>query len=270
MTTFEYARIALLEARMSSEMADLIRRNGGQPYSVPAVRETPVESQHEVANFIDHLSASALQIVVFFTGVGVNTLLRDAEQLGRQPELLENLHNVTVVARGPKPSAVLRRNNIPIAYSAVEPYTTDELIAALVPVDVQGKGVGIVHYGERNTQLTEYLTQRGAQIEELILYEWKLPEDTAALKTLVNDVINGRVDALVFTSQVQVRHLFQIAEDLGQKDALASAMRNNTIVASVGPTCTGVLQQYGVPPHVEPEHPKMGHLVKALQTYMSQ
>jgi uroporphyrinogen-III synthase len=30
-----------------------------------------------------------------------------------------------------------------------------------------------------------------------------------------------------------------------------------------------VLHQYGVTPHVIPEHPKMGHLVKTLAEYMA-
>jgi len=56
MNGFKDARIALLEARMSSEMADLVRRQGGNPYTVPAVREVPIDSKQEVASFIDHLT----------------------------------------------------------------------------------------------------------------------------------------------------------------------------------------------------------------------
>jgi len=37
------ARIALLEARMSGELASLVRNHGGEPICVPAVREAPLE-----------------------------------------------------------------------------------------------------------------------------------------------------------------------------------------------------------------------------------
>ena len=118
--TMRGACIALLEARMSSEMADMIRRYGGEPYSVPSVREVPVESRQEVSHFIDLLHSS-IHTVVFFTGVGVTALLREAEQLGRLPELLTALSSVIVVCRWPKPAALLRRNNIPITMNAQEP-----------------------------------------------------------------------------------------------------------------------------------------------------
>jgi uroporphyrinogen-III synthase len=268
MSGIQGATIALLEARMSSEVADMIRRYGGKPYCAPAVREMPVNSQEQVSAFIDHLSRSSIQIVVFFTGVGITALFREAERLGRLPELLDDLGKVTAVCRGPKPSAVLRRYNVPITINAEEPYTTDDLLIALSQVDVQGKHVAVVHYGERSIQLAEVLQQRGAQLEELLLYEWQLPEDIDTLRRLVRDILERRVDAVVFTSQIQVRHLFLIAQQMEVSTELVHALQSETVVASVGPTCTKALEDYHVRPHVEPQHPKIGHLLKALVEYM--
>lgn len=266
---FQDARIAVLEARMSSEMADLLRRNGGSAWSVPAVREVLLDASVPVSAFIDQLLAGAIQRVVFFTGVGVKALLQEADKLGRRSELVDALRQVTVVCRGPKPGGVLRKEGIPIAASAQEPYTTNELIESLVPFDVAGQKIGVVHYGERNEQLSHLLEARGAQIEELCLYEWLLPEDTTGLKTLVLELIAGRVDAVVFTSQIQVRHLFMMADELNQAQQLTAALNTQTRVASIGPTCTAVLENYGVTPHIVPEHPKMGYLIKALAEDMT-
>src|SRR5579884_3446570 len=104
MESLKGVRVALLEARMTGELADMVRRQGGEPYSVPSVRETPVECREEVSTFIDALTQHTLSIVVFLTAVGVNTLLHEAERSERLPELLAGLRNVTVVCRGPKPS----------------------------------------------------------------------------------------------------------------------------------------------------------------------
>jgi uroporphyrinogen-III synthase len=266
--TFAAARIALLEARMSKEMADLMRRAGSSdPILVPAVRETPLNSGQQVASFIERLIDGTMRTVVFFTGVGAKQLFHEAEQLGRQADLLAALQTATVVCRGPKPSAVLKRYNIPIAASAQEPYTTKELLEVMEPLELAGTTVGIVHYGEYNVLVSQRLRERGADLVELCLYEWLLPEDTSGLRSLVADIIAQRIDAVVFTSQVQVRHLFLVAGELGQADRLAEALNTKTVVASIGPTCTGVLQDYGVTPHVIPEHPKMGYLVKALADY---
>ena len=42
MPTLRGARVALLEARMRGELAELVERSGGRPYCVPAVREAPL------------------------------------------------------------------------------------------------------------------------------------------------------------------------------------------------------------------------------------
>ena len=78
--------------------------------------------------------------------------------------------------------------------------------------------VAVVHYGERNEFLVQKLQARGAHIEELTLYTWLLPEDTTPLRALVRDIIEKRVDAVVFTSQIQARHLFLIAADTVSPD----------------------------------------------------
>jgi uroporphyrinogen-III synthase len=266
---FGDARIALLEARMSKEMADLMRRAGNHNLIlVPAVREKPLHGGQQVNNFIDRLVDGTIQTVVFFTGVGARQLLYEAEQLGRQADLLAALRAATIVCRGPKPAAVLKRYNIPIAASAQEPYTTRELLEALEPRPLVGTTVGVVHYGEYNALVAQRLHALGADLVELCLYEWLLPEDTSALRGLVADLIAQRIDAVVFTSQVQVRHLFLVARETGQADWLTEALNTKTVVASIGPTCTGALQDYGVTPHVMPEHPKMGYLVKALADYL--
>jgi uroporphyrinogen-III synthase len=265
---FYNARIALLEARMSSELANLIRRAGGNnPLCVPAVQEIPLNSTPEVSAFIDRLTDGSIPIVVFFTGAGAKLLLDMAEQLDRQAALLTALRAATVVCRGSKPSSILKRYDIPVAVSAREPYTTTELLEAMAPLDLVGNTVGIVHYGEYNTLASQKLRARGADLVELCLYAWGLPEDTSPLKNLVKDIIAGCIDTVVFTSQIQVRHLFLMAMELGLSAQLAETLNTQTVVASIGPTCTGALQSYGVTPHVIPEHPKMGHLVKALAEY---
>lgn len=268
--TFNNARIALLEARMSGELAALIRRTGGStPLCVPAVQETPRKSAPQVSTFIDRLTHGSIPVVVFFTGAGAKLLLDEAEQLDRQTELLAALRTVTVVCRGPKPSSILKRYDIPITVNAREPYTTTELLEAMTSLDLAGVNVGIVHYGEYNTLASQTLQARGANLVELCLYEWTLPEDTSALKNLVKDIIAGHIDAVVFTSQIQVRHLFLMATELHLSHQLAESLNTQAVVASIGPTCTKALQSYGVTPHVIPEHPKMGHLVKALAQHLT-
>src|SRR5215470_12481490 len=95
------ARIGLLEARMQGELADMVRRFGGEPVSAPALREDPVPSGEAVARFIDLLTARSLPFVLFLTGAGASALIREAHALGRQQELLDGLERSTTICRGP-------------------------------------------------------------------------------------------------------------------------------------------------------------------------
>ncbi|MDQ3010254.1 MAG: uroporphyrinogen-III synthase [Acidobacteriota bacterium] len=129
------AKIVLLEARMNSELANLVRRHGGEPVSVPAVREVTMDCSAEVAALIDGSSVGEIDFIVFQTGVGLMTLLGEAEKLGRKEELLAALRRTTIIARGPKPTAVLSRNGLKPNVATKEPFTTSDLLEAMQPLD---------------------------------------------------------------------------------------------------------------------------------------
>ena len=257
-------RIALVEGRMQSEFAALVRRHGGEPYSVSALREVSQPSEPIVQAFIESLSRGDIGVMICLTGVGVNTLIREAEHLDCSAQLLAGLEQVTLVCRGPKPVAALKQHGLTTTVQAQTPYTTSELLQALEPLELAERGVGLLHYGERNDELAQVLQEKGAQLHELCLYEWALPEDVGPLQQLVRELIAAKVDAIAFTSKVQVRHLWQVATNLGRCDDLVEALHQHLIVAAVGPTCAAALQAYGVTPDVVPTNPRMGPMVMAL------
>ncbi len=263
-------RVALLEGRMSEELATLVRNHGGEPYCVPAVREERAAgAAAEMAKLLSNLGGEASPVVVLSTGAGVAALFAEARSLGRDGELREAMRRAATVCRGPKPVAALKREGIQASVKVKEPYTTADLLEALSTIIRHGQYVGVVHYGERNESLVEALARRGARVHEIILYEWKLPDDPRPLRTLVGDIVQGRVGAAVFTSQAQARHLFRIADEMGCGGELGAALRARTIVAAVGPTCARALEALGVSPRVVPRHPKMGPMITALAEHVS-
>ena len=266
MPTLEGIRLALLETRLSTELSELVRRLGGVPCAVPSVREVPHLEQ--VPAFLDALCAGRFTVAICLTGVGVSRLIREAERLGRLDETLVALRALTTVCRGPKPISVLRQYEVPVHIRADEPYTTNELLEALNAVELQGRHVALLHYGERNVALADALRGRGAALDELCLYEWQLPDDIEPLQALVRNVVDRRVDAIAFTSQVQCRHLFDVAASLGLASELAEAMKSDVVVAAIGPVCASALKAYGITPDVLPAHPKMGPLIIALAEYI--
>jgi uroporphyrinogen-III synthase len=258
-------RIALLETRMSEEAVALVERLGGAPYSVPAVRE--VSHGERTGSFFDLLTKGQVSVVVFLTGSGVSVLLKEAARLGRLKETLAAIRRTIVACRGAKPVGVLGEHDVPVQLVAAEPHTTKELLESLDGLDLRGRTVALVHHGEPNLALAAALTARGARVEELSLYEWTLPEDLGPLKRLVQDLIDGRVDAIAFTNEVQCRHLFRVADQLSLSDRLSSALNDDVIVAAVGPVCAEGLRRFGITPDVIPARPRMASMIAALADY---
>ena len=267
MASLNGARVGLLESRLSSEIAELVRRLGGTPVAAPSVREVP--RADETARFVDGLVTGRFSIAIMLTGAATAAILKEAERGGRLGAALDALQRATLVCRGPKPTAVARRYGLEVDIIPQRPFTTRELLAAMdaAGVEVAGKNVALAHYGERNTALADELKRRGASLDEVCPYEWALPEDTGPLRELVRSAATS-VDAVAFTSQIQVRNLFAVAAEMGLTDQLTASLNADVIVAAVGPVCAEALKDAGVVPDVQPADPKMGPLLMALADYI--
>ena len=101
-------------------------------------------------------------------------------------------------------------------------------------------------------------------MQELATYRWALPADTRPLENLLEALASSRVDAVVFTSAVQVHNLDAVAAKSGRADQLADLL-NGLVIASIGPVCSRALMQHGVKPSIEANPPKLGPLVAALE-----
>src|SRR5947199_393419 len=99
-------------------------------------------------------------------------------------------------------------------------------LAALADQELAGRAVGVQHYGEPNEELVEALRARGADVLEVEVYRWTLPDDLAPIQHLLAELLSARVDALIVTSQVQVRHLWQVAAAVGLAAALPDLLRD--------------------------------------------
>jgi uroporphyrinogen-III synthase len=262
--TLRGERVALFESRLATEISELVRRSGAVPVCVPAVREQRRPAAEEVAALLGEVRAEASPVFVFSTGVGAFALLEEARGLGRGAELRDAISRGLSVCRGPKPVAALHREGIIASLRARSPFTTAEFLETLAEVDVRGRLLVLVHYGERNEPLVDALWSRGARLRELTLYQWELPQDTAPLARMVEELSQDGFAGAAFTSQIQARNLMTVAEKMGRKKDLLTALRSRVVVAAVGPTCARVLAELGVPPQVVPEAPKMGAMVSAL------
>jgi uroporphyrinogen-III synthase len=250
------------ESRRSAEIAKLIESRGGRAMIAPATREVPATSSADVERFAGALLEGKLDLVIFLTGVGTRALARAIEPFCSPEQFISCLSKVPVLARGPKPVAALKELGVPIRWMVPEPNTWRETLQVLDAnsVSLSGERVAVQEHGVPSNDLVSGLTQRGAEVLAVHVYDWALPEDTMPLRNAITALLESRVDVVLFTAAIQVHHLLQVAEDMSSRDSVIAALRRARI-ASIGPVTSEALAEYGVPVGLEPSHPKMGFLV---------
>jgi len=263
--TFGGLCVLALESRRAREIAKLIANLGGVPMIAPSVREVPLQSNQEAVEFAQRLAAGQVDMVIFTTGVGVKALASAVEGVCSRDQLSEYLNKVTVVARGPKPTAALRELGVRVSLLVPEPNTWRDLLVLLdenrETFPVAGRHVVVQEYGVSNPELTAGLHERGAKLSAVNVYQWALPEDIKPLENAVESVVRGEVHVLLVASSVQIRHLFQVAETMGRQKALQEALAR-VVITSIGPLTSEELRGRGLMVDIECTHPKMGFLVQ--------
>lgn len=259
---FNGLTVAAFESRMAAEIIRLIERHGGVPLVTPALREIPLDDNSAALKFGVQLTTERVDMLILLTGVGTTALFDLLKTRYPWPSIVEALNQTALVARGPKPVAALKALGLQPMLTVPEPHTWIDLISTLDEYrPVKGLRVAVQEYGASNPDLLEALKQRGAEVFQVPIYRWALPEDLGPLRQALNNIIDGKVSVLLITNAAHVDHVMQVLEKDGKVERFRAAL-NNMVVASVGPTASERLRQHDWSIDLEPSHPKMGILVK--------
>lgn len=254
--------VVSFESRRSAEMAALIRNYGGTPIQAPSMREVALADQREALGFAEDLFAGGGDVLVLLTGVGTRILIDTLALRRPRPDVVLALGRLALVCRGPKPVAALREVGLSPTLTVPEPNTWRDVLAALDRhLPVGGRRVAVQEYGARNEPLLDGLRERGARVTAVPVYGWALPDDVGPLRDALGRLARGEVDVALFTSRAQIESAWQVAGEMGLADSVRAALRDRTVVASIGPVTSEALHAHDIEPDLHPEHPKMGHLV---------
>jgi uroporphyrinogen-III synthase len=260
--------VAILESRARDQIAGLVRKHGGTPFSAPALAEIADVDPAHIRELLDDWSSTPPDIFIFQTGVGTRAVFAATDSLGLTDAFLRLLDDAQVVVRGPKPTAALRSRKVRIDLAADDPFTTHEVLVELANLTLRGKRVVVQRYGETNRELQAALTTKGAQVDEIATYRWGLPDDTAPLQQLIGALDRDEIDLVAFTSASQAINLFAVARQGGQEDSLRQSL-GRTLVASIGPVCSAALRKLAVRVDLEAQPPKLGPFIEAINAALT-
>jgi uroporphyrinogen-III synthase len=245
-------KVALPETRQLDLLAGLLERRGVDVLRCPLVAIKDSPDQSEVRAWLERFCDGSMDLLIVYTGEGIQRLLTAAEKAGLGERFVEALTATPLLTRGPKPARVLRQLGVKPAHPAKAP-TTDGVLATLADLDIAAWRVGVQLYGaEPLPVLMQYLTERGATPDCVAPYVYASESDDAAVVALIEQLAAGQIAAIAFTSKAQVERLAALAEQAGLEAALQQGLQS-AVVAAVGPVAAAELEAFGVTVDVVPE-----------------
>ncbi len=280
--------VAITGSRRASELAHLITTFGGRPYLAPTVGIEPRQDiSKEAEFFINKILETRIDYVVFMTGPGVYSLMVTAKNIGLEKKFTKALQSTTVIARSFKPKLALANHGIKTDMIPKE-NTAEGIVKLLKSLNISGSNIAVLWHGSYSPLLKNELNAVGAKVLESSTYRYSfdlkesgasilemmgfksIPPDELKVVKLLEDIGNGFIDAITFTSPPSAHDLFKIAETYHLKKQLQYHLNKDVIVVAVGPSTRKAIEENYVHVDVMPEVYKMGAMIKSLTDYLGQ
>jgi uroporphyrinogen III methyltransferase/synthase len=249
-------RIVITRSRdQARELADELEALGAQTIEAPIFRVAAADDPEA----IDRAAASidAFQWVIF---TSANAVTRFFGALLSGPRDLRALGRVSVCAIGPTTAARVEARGIKPDVVMPE-VRLDDLVEALGAAGtLDSQRVLIVRPDFLRDTLAIELARHGAAVTDLVAYTTdSASPESAEAQDIYRQLLEGRVDAVTFTSPTAVR---RFANLIGSEQA--ADLLNTTVVAALGPVTAEAAEQLGITAQVVPTTFTTDALVKAL------
>ena len=255
--------VGITAARRREEFAAALERRGAKVICGPAIRLVPLADDRELLAATQRCLDGPLDVVIATTGIGFRGWMEAADTWGLAEKLTEAIDQATVLARGPKARGAIRACGLREAWSP-ESESSSEVLAHLIACfGLDGARIAVQLHGEPLPDVVETLRLAGAEVIEVPVYRWVLPDDTAPLHRLIQAVSAAALDAVAFTSAPAAASFLQAAGEQGRGEAVRAALRGPVVPACVGPVTAGPFQREDIPV-IRPDRSRLGALVREI------
>ncbi|WP_416193190.1 uroporphyrinogen-III synthase [Nitrobacter sp. TKz-YC01] len=244
-------RILILEAREEAQFARLLAEQGAEVLQCPmfTIRDAPDAAP--VEDWIRRCIRTPHDDLVLTTGEGLRRLVTAARRIGLDQAFITAIGKSRRLARGPKPGKALREIGLEATITTDKP-TSEGILETLARLDLWGHRVGLQLYPDRDHgALLGKIQAQGASVDPVLPYIY----DTSAAEThivrAIEEMAEGRIDAVALTSSGQVRRLVEVARIHRCEDRLRAGLER-TSIASVGPVVSDELKAYGLRTDITP------------------
>ncbi len=235
----------------ADEEAQIIRKNGGIPYLIPTIEIKGLSDLSPIKKFIEELALGEFDYIVFMSVNGVKHLFVASENLNLSNELLGGLEKTAIIAVGPRTAEELKAHQVHVNLVPLK-YTSEGIAEGMQHLNVSNKKVAIPRTSAVNPTLKEKLTEMGALVKEVYVYESGLPVDGELKKKFLLDLSSGRIHAIVFGSGLCAKNLFEMLSDIVPPEKLTALLGCKATVVAIGPVTARTVIDMGAKVDVMP------------------
>ena len=244
-------RILILETREEAQFSRLLTEQGAHVVQCPMFTIHDAPDPKPIEAWIRRFIERPCDDLVLMTGEGLRRLMKVARRIDVEQDFVTALGKVRKFARGPKPGRALREIGLDPQMTTEKP-TSEGIAEMLARVDLSGHRVGLQLYPDKDhSALIGAITAQGAEVDTVAPYVYDAQAADANIVTAIEEMAQGRIDAIALTNLGQVRRLFEVAKarqcEAQLRDGLA-----RTPIASVGPVVSDELKSHGLRADISP------------------
>ncbi|MCW4035155.1 MAG: uroporphyrinogen-III synthase [Candidatus Bathyarchaeota archaeon] len=259
--------VALTRPRdQATETGKLVEKYQGKPYYIPSIEITPTYDIEAVNTFFNALKNRKVDLVVFMSVNGIKYLLRCAQALEQETVLMDGLQKTVIMAVGPKTASALKTYNLNVGL-VPEEYSSTGILQCLQDYGVSAKLIYIPRTRGATAELSNSLKKLGANVQEVYVYESKLVQNNESAKQFLQDLVDKKIDAIIFGSSLSAKHLFQMLETYISQKKLLDLVNDNLTVVAIGPVTAKTLTKLGLNVDVMPDTYLFEKALDALAQY---
>lgn len=260
-------RILILETREEAQFSRLLVEQGADVVQCPmfTIHDAPDPAPIEawIGRFVD----KPFDDLVLTTGEGLRRLMKVVRRINAEPAFVAALKKARKFARGPKPGRALRELGLEPQVTTEKP-TSEGIIEMLSRIDLRGRRLGLQLYPDKDhSRLIGAIAAQGAEVDPVLPYVYDAQAAEPNIITAIDEMAEGRIDAIALTSSGQARRLFDVAR-AHQCEARLREGLEHTPIASVGPVVADELKAHGLRPEISPAEGAyfMKPLISAMAT----
>ena len=244
-------RILILETREEAQFSRLLAEQGADVLQCPMFTIHDAPDPAPVEAWIRRFIEKPFDDLVLMTGEGLRRLMKVARRMDVEPSFIAAVASTRKYARGPKPGRALREIGLEPQLTTEKP-TSEGIAEMLARVDLRGHRVGLQLYPDRDHGvLIGAITAQGTEVDTVLPYVYDAQAADANIVTAIDEMAQGRIDAIALTSSGQVRRLIEVAQAHKCEDRLRDGLKH-TPIASVGPVVSDELKSHGLRTDIYP------------------